>query len=565
MLESPFPLVTAAEMRRLEALSVEQGATWAGLMAQAGQGVADWALTLLDRQVNLSVLVLIGPGNNGGDALVAARHLAEAGAEVTLYVWRRSPDAADWPWHAALDESLHVIWAHDDPTAAQLQHLSHDAGLIIDGLLGVGVSRPLGADIARMIATVNAAPAPKLAIDVPSGLDADTGAIWGAIVQADLTVATGLPKRGHHLYPGAAAVGRLVLAPIQLPSEMEELMSTTELNLETLRALVPARPAESHKDTFGRVMVVAGSYFYPGAAWLAAAAATRSGAGVVTLACPRSIYAGTLAALHEATYLPLPENEAGALSEHAARLVLEKLEKYRALLVGPGLGSEDSTGEFLRSLLSLGTAKRKVRVGFMPTGAHDDDAPRRKTSVGFGMPSGKAAEEPKDTELHAVPPLVLDADGLNLLAKIDGWAEKLREHPTILTPHHGEMARLLGVEKISEDHVQVAADAAAQWGVVVVLKGAHTIIAAPEGNVAIHGVANPALATAGSGDVLAGLLAGLLAQGLAPFDAARLAVGVHGLAGMLLRDELGARGVVAGDLLARLPLAWKTLSEKAGQ
>lgn len=556
-------LVTAAEMRRLESLSVEQGATWADLMAQAGRGIADWALTMVQQTIAAPVLVLVGPGNNGGDALVAARHLDEAGAHVTLYVWKRTPDEADWPWHAAMSHHLAVIWAADDPEATRLYQLAESTQLIVDGLLGVGITRPLSADLTRIIATINAASAPKLAIDVPSGLNADTGQIWGAIVQANLTVATGLPKRGHCLFPGAAHVGRLVVAPIQLPSEREEPMSTTELNLETLRSLVPARPADSHKDTYGRVMVVAGSYFYPGAAWLSATAATRSGAGVVTLACPRSIYGGTIASLHEATFLPLPENEPGALSEQAAKVVLEKIEKYRALLVGPGLGQEDSTGDFVRSLLSLGAAKRKLGVGFMAHASHDD-APRRKHGVGFGLQSNRATET-LEKEAPGLPPIVLDADGLNLLAKIDGWSDKLREHPTILTPHLGEMARLLDVERIGEDHPQVAAEAAAQWGVVVILKGAHTIIAAPDGRVAIHGIANPALATAGSGDVLAGLAAGLLAQGLAPFDAARLAVGVHGIAGRLLRDELGDRGVVAGDLLGRLPHAWAALTEKAGR
>jgi ADP-dependent NAD(P)H-hydrate dehydratase / NAD(P)H-hydrate epimerase len=536
--DPPTLLVTAAEMRRLEALSVEQGASWAGLMAQA-----------------------VGPGNNGGDALVVARHLREAGAPVTLYVWRRRPDERDWPWQAALAEGLAAVWAAEDPEAARLRELAAGAGLIVDGLLGVGVSRPLGADIALIIETVNAAPAPVVAIDVPSGLDADTGRTWGAIIQADLTVATGLRKRGHRLYPGAASVGRLVLAPIDLPSETEELMTTTELNLDTLRSLLPARPADSHKDTFGRVMVVAGSYFYPGAAWLSASAATRSGAGVVTLACPRSIYGGTLATLHEATYLPLPEAEAGALNESAAQAIQEKLGKYKAMLVGPGLGDEESTGDFLRALLHLGPAKRKIGVGFRNS-AVEEDTPRRKAAVGFGLPvrmREEALSEEESKAAAALPPLVLDADALNLLAKIEGWSDKLREHPTIVTPHHGEMARLLDVERIGEDHAQVAADAAQQWGVVVVLKGAHTIVAAPDGRVAIHGLANPALATAGSGDVLAGLAAGLLAQGLSPFDAARLAVGVHGVAGGLVREELGDRGVVAGDLLERLPRAWKAI------
>ena len=555
-----LPLVSVAQMRRLEAASVQRGATWAELMVDAGRGVADWALTLLDSAVGAAVLVLVGPGNNGGDALVVARHGHEAGANVTLYVWQRTPNDDDWPWYAALDEGLPVVWARDDHNLRQLSRLAQAASLIVDGLLGSGVTRPISAELGAIVDVVNAASAPIVAIDVPSGLNADSGAIWGAIIDADLTVATGLPKRGHHLFPGAAFVGRLVVAPLDLPTETEKFMAT-ELNLETLRSLLPIRPADSHKDTFGRVLVVAGSYFYPGAAWLATTAATRSGAGVVTLACPRSIYGSTAATLHEATYLPLPEKEPGALSESAAKIVLEKIGKYRALLIGPGVGTEDSTGDFLRSVLHLGSARRKMSVGFMNTPKPDDESPKRKAAVGFGMPVSKR-EEPtaEEAEAAALPPVVLDADGLNLLAKIEGWSDKLREHPTILTPHHGEMARLLGVETLGDDHPQVAADAAQQWGVVVVLKGAHTIIAAPDGRVTIHGVANTALATAGSGDVLAGLTAGLLAQGLAPYEAAQLAVGVHGVAGGIVREQLGERGVVAGDLLARLPLAWQRIA-----
>ncbi|HEY1011367.1 MAG TPA: NAD(P)H-hydrate dehydratase, partial [Herpetosiphonaceae bacterium] len=274
-------------------------------------------------------------------------------------------------------------------------------------------------------------------------------------------------------------------------------------------------------------------------------------------------FGGTAASLREATYLPLPEPEPGALGEAAAEAVLEKLGAYDGLLVGCGLGREEATGEFLRHLLGLGGTKRRLGVGFLSQLGREEQ-PKHRPGVGFR--SGReakpepAAEKPAE-EQHdpGSLPLVIDADGLNLLAGVEDWAVKLRERPTVLTPHPGEMARLLGVERIGEDAAEVAASAAAEWGVVVVLKGAHTVVAAPDGQVALHGAANAALATAGTGDVLAGLIVGLLAQGLAPFDAARLGVGVHGLAGRLLSDELGDRGVVAGDLLPRLPLAFRRL------
>lgn len=555
-------LVTTQQMRDLEVLSVEQGATWAGLMAQAGHGVADHALTMLhgDQQ---NVVILVGAGNNGGDGLVAARHLLEHDHHVTLYVWKRKPNDADWSWHAAQLLNLPTVWAHDDPNQAQLQALLAQADIVIDGLLGVGVNRLVSDDLAAIINVVNQRHVPVLAIDVPSGLDADSGKIWGTVIHATMTVATGLYKRGHFLYPGAAHVGVLALAPIDLPHTVEFPMAN-ELNRETLRALVPARPVDGHKDTFGRVMIVAGSYFYPGAAVLAARSAARSGVGVVTLACPRSIFGSSVVNLPEATYLPLPEGEIGALNEAAAMTILEKLGKYKAMLVGCGLGTEEGTADFLKMLIGITPAKRKFGVGFLPS--HEEETPKRKMGVGFGVARSTEEKASKDSEKSSepfhLPPLVLDADALNLLAQTDNWWEKLSDLEVVITPHVGEMARLFKVEKLDDDHPTIALDAAKSWGVTVVLKAAHTVIASPNGDLTIHSAANPALATAGSGDVLAGLLAGLLAQGMKPFDAAQLAVGVHSIAGAIARDELGERGVIAGDLIARLPQAWKNIEHR---
>ncbi|WP_110515456.1 NAD(P)H-hydrate epimerase [Herpetosiphon llansteffanensis] len=560
-----YHITTAAQMRAIEQRAVDEGETWAGLMAEASRGIADVALGIIAKQANPAILVLVGAGNNGGDALVIARHIKEAGFPVSCYLYKRKPQADDWPFAAAQAEAIPMIFAADDSQNQQLQQLLQISTFVIDGLFGIGLSRPLAADVAQLIDLVNASNVPILAVDLPSGLDADNGKIWGTMINATYTVAAGLTKRGHHLYPGAAQVGKLAIAPFTLPDSMEEPMTTTELNLATIRSLVPARPVDGHKDTFGRVMVVAGSYLYPGAAWLSATAAARSGAGVVTLACPRSIYGSTAAHLHEVTYLPLPEVEPGELTEAAAKLVHEKLAKYKALLVGPGLGTETGTGDFLRSLIGLASSKRRLGVGFLGSSEFEIPA-KRKGGVGFGL-AARPKEEAKVEEEGPVllPPLVIDADGLNILATIENWQEKLRGQPVVLTPHIGEMARLLGEEKLGEDHPQIALEAAARWGVTVVLKSAHTIIASPDGSLALHGLANPALATAGSGDILAGLTAGLLAQGLAPFEAAQLAVGVHGVAGALVREELGERGTIASDILNRLPLAWRKLTEGGKQ
>ncbi|MBM7844143.1 NAD(P)H-hydrate epimerase [Herpetosiphon giganteus] len=560
-----YHITTSAQIRAIEQRAVDQGATWPGLMAEVAQAMADVALAIIAKQLQPAVLVLVGAGNNGGDALVIARHIKEAGYPISCYLYKRKPQADDWPFAAAQGEAIPLLFATNDPENQELQHLLRSSTFVIDGLFGIGLSRPLAADVAQIISLVNASKVPVLAVDVPSGLDADTGKIWGTIINASYTLAAGLTKRGHHLYPGAAYVGKLGIAAFTLPDSMEEPMTTTELNLATIRSLVPARPVDGHKDTFGRVMVVAGSYLYPGAAWLSATAAARSGAGVVTLACPRSIYGSTAAHLHEVTYLPLPEVEPGELTEAAAKLVHEKLAKYKALLVGPGLGTESGTGDFLRALIGLASSKRRLGVGFL--GSNELEIPaKRKGGVGFGL-AARPKEEAKAEEDGPIvlPPLVIDADGLNILATIENWQEKLRDQPVVLTPHIGEMARLLGEETLGEDHPQIALEAAARWGVTVVLKSAHTIIASPDGSLALHGLANPALATAGSGDILAGLTAGLLAQGLAPFEAAQLAVGVHGVAGALVREELGERGTIASDILNRLPLAWRKLTEGGKQ
>ena len=554
-------LVTAAEMRHLETTIVEQGgATWRSLMEQAGAGMAEHALALIAEPSSAQVLILVGPGNNGGDGLVIARHLVQAGVQVTLYVWKRRPDETDAVWHAVVSLPIRVLYAAEDDQQQQLATHTERADLIIDALLGIGVQRPLQGLVAAIVERVNGAEVPLLAVDVPSGLDADTGAVWGSVVKADVTVTAGLIKRGLRLYPGAAAVGRLECVPIDLPVEME--IHVKELSKATLRSLMPQRPQDSHKDVFGRVMVVAGSLFYPGAAWMTAAAAARSGAGVITVACPRSIYGATSAALHEVTYLPLPEKEVGALSVNAVDVIRKHIERYKALVIGPGLGTEDSTVEFFSSLLMIDMPARKSPVGFLAQAADTaQSATKRKAAMGFmGFTGSQADAEAAAAEQAGLPALVIDADGLNMLAKLDNWADALRDHPVVLTPHPGEMARLLGLEQL-EDAPQAAIDAAAEWGVVVVLKGPTTVIAAPDGKAVLHVGANPALATAGTGDVLAGLLGGLLAQGLAPFAAAQLAVGLHGIAGALVREALGVRGVIAGDVIERLPQAWQQLEE----
>jgi NAD(P)H-hydrate epimerase len=340
------------------------------------------------------------------------------------------------------------------------------------------------------------------------------------------------------------------------------------ITAEYALSLLPSRPADAHKYTFGKVLVVAGSPQYPGAAALASAGAARAGAGLVCLATGRSS-AGGPGRIPEVIYALLPEVEWGVLGEGAADELLKSLDGYKALLVGPGLGREEPTRRFLERLLGL-------------------EAPRSKPRIGFGRSVDSASASGERPEL---PPTVLDADALNLLsqhllptperrndfflrspsptdephqppapANEEGsWWEQLPRGRCVLTPHAGEMARLLGVAEVDGDPEQIAADAAVRWGQIIVLKGPTTIVADPEGHVLRHEGANPALATAGTGDVLAGVITALLAQGLRPFDAAALGVYLHSAAGRLVLADLGDMGAIASDLLPRLPLVIKAL------
>lgn len=543
-------VATTAEMRRLEQASVDSGrSSWAGLMEEAGWGIAQKAMELLGTIVDRRVVVLVGPGNNGGDGLVVARHLHDAGAQVILYIWNRTWDPQDTNWRRCRERELTELIATEDTALAQLRQRLTGAALVIDGLLGIGISRPLDGLLAALVTAVNACRTHTtllrptiLAIDIPTGIHSDTGAVMGVALRADRTVATGLPKRGALLYPGRSYVGTLDVVGIELPAvEMEKLMSETAMQRSALRALLPARPDDSHKGTYGKVLVVAGSFNYPGAAVLATASVARVGAGLVTLAATRGVLGLTSGGrIPEITLLPLGES-AGEVSERAAEDVLEKIADYQALLIGPGLGQEKSTSQFLQRLLGI-------------------EQPRSTRRVGFRVASAESEPAESSHEQRELPPLVLDADALNILAQLENWPQHLPEQRCILTPHPGEMQRLLGTETLDDDRVQVATAAAADWQQVVVLKGATTVIAAPDGRNVVHAAGNPALATAGTGDVLAGAIAGLLAQQLTPYDAAVLGVHLHGMAGALVRDEVGPMGALASDLIPRLPFALQELA-----
>jgi NAD(P)H-hydrate epimerase len=544
-------IVRVSEMRALEQAAVDAGDAWDALMERAGSGVARCVLRAIAPAQDRRALVLVGPGNNGGDGLVIARRLHDAGVAATLYLWRARSES-DANYTACVARGIGVHLAEEDADLAALHTLLAASDLAIDALLGIGVSRPLTGHLAAIVAAVNGARATHrlrvFAVDIPSGIDADTGAVQGAAITADTTISTGPPKRGMLLYPGAAYAGALHVADIGLPAAALEKIMSELITAELARTLLPARPSDAHKGTFGHVLVVAGSPHYPGAAGLASAAAARAGAGLVTLASGRSTL--VVGRIPEVIAKPLPEAEWGALGEAAADEIRKDAGNYAAILIGPGLGREKATQLFLERLIGIEAARQRIQIGFRIGAAPEKPAP---------------AAAP-------LPPLVIDADALNLLAAIaesregeeDHWWDRLERGTCVLTPHPGEMRRLLGVESLDDDLVAVAEQAAARWGQVVVLKGATTIVAGPDGRTLVNRGDNPALATGGTGDVLAGVIAGLLAQGRTPFDAAALGVYLHSAAGALVRAEIGDMGALASDLLPRLPLAAKRLKSGEG-
>lgn len=536
-------LVTAEQMRRIEATAAAGGVSLAGLMDQAGAAVAEVVLADYGPQPG-PVLVLVGPGNNGGDGLVAARVLHEAGVDAVAYVWKHPAD--DRVYGAAQGAGVPITRHEDDRDGRALADAVARAHVIVDALLGFGVTRPIEGELARLLRGVKAGLRPAavvVAVDLPSGLNADTGAADPLTLAADTTVTFGFPKVGLFHFPGAGLTGEVVVVDIGLDAALAQEVRVDLTDVNWVREKLPARPVDANKGTFGKALIVAGSINYVGAAYLAGAAATRVGAGLVTMAVPQMLYPILATRLIETTWLPLA-HDMGAIREDAVKTVFEKAGDYSALLVGPGLGQEDTTKKFVQSLVQ--------------GKAHKPPTPKR---IGFQL--GPETAEESQEEAQKLPVLVVDADGLNALAEAGEWWTQLGAAQMILTPHPGELSRLVdkSIEDIQADRLAAAQGAAEKFKQIVVLKGAHTVVAAPDGRTSVSPFANPALATAGTGDVLAGAIVGLLAQGLDPFDAAAVGVYVHGLAGERVREELGEAGAVAGDLLPNLPLALLTVRQ----
>jgi ADP-dependent NAD(P)H-hydrate dehydratase / NAD(P)H-hydrate epimerase len=493
-------VVTAGEMRAIEEEVVARGTTLTTLMERAGLAVANE----VSQQQEGNILVLVGPGNNGGDGLIAARHLEDGGRHVAVYAYRRQnlePYTGAW------------VNSESDRDLTRLADLVSESQVVVDAVLGTGQTRPPDEELTRILQCVNqkrASGNPAIAVDVPTGVSADTGAVPGEAFAATKTLCLAFLKCGSVVYPGAEYSGKTTVLDVRIPIDLANDVRRIFPEDPDIEERLPSRGENSNKGSSGNLLVVAGSGDYLGAPVLSSVAAYRAGAGLVNLALPSAILKTVASNVTEAIFTPLPEVDR-RISVQALPVIQKGLEKARALLFGPGLGLSDDTVKVTQETLS------------------------------FVSETGK--------------PAVFDADGLNALSGLQNWWETKAK--LVITPHPGEMSRLTGlsIQDIQSDRVSTAQRFATEWEVVVVLKGAGTIVASPDGEVSINGTGGPNLATAGTGDVLSGIIGGLLAQGVDTFDAAVAGVYLHGRAGDLVREDLGDVGTIASDLLRMIPKA----------
>jgi len=508
-----LPILTPAENSALDRASAERGVSVASLMEAAGWAVARVAVALAGGAYGRRAVVVCGKGNNGGDGLVAARCLERWGMGVTAVLMAPPGSLRD----AAAANFHRFAGAGGRWRRFGAEVLTRELGradVVVDGVFGTGFRGAPEGEFARAIELINGCQADVVAVDIPSGIEGETGAVRGGAVRASFTVTFGSLKPGLVFHPGAGYVGDLEVADIGFPPDLvrSDLWLVERHDAATL---LPSRAPESHKRASGVVLVLAGSRAMTGAAVLATASAYRAGAGLVTLAVPQGILPVVEEAITEATFLPLPETDGGSASAEAWPPVLERLGGVDAVAVGPGLSTDPATVELVRRLV---------------------------------------AECPV--------PFVLDADGLGAFA---GRGADLAERRSeaVLTPHPGEFGRLTGLSsrEVLEDRVGHARKAAAEFRCPVLLKGSRTVIACPDGTAYVNPTGGPYLATGGTGDVLTGAVGAFLARGLHPADAAILGAYAHGVAGRMAASELG-EGTVASDVAAQLPRALLSISRE---
>ncbi len=513
-------VVTAEEMRTIDRKTIEEyGITGPVLMERAGFSVA---LRIKEFFEKKKVIILSGGGNNGGDGIVAARNLFNWGWNVKILLLQKEESlSADCLSQYRIAKKMGIPAEFRKSISMKDLH----SAVVVDAIFGTGINKPVTSPISDIIRFLNKSDANVISVDIPSGISSESGQVFGEAVTADYTVTFGLPKVGHFIYPGAEHTGRLFVEDIGFPRELlsAEAIRVQTIEKEDASELIPDRPAHSYKGDYGHVLVVAGSRGKTGAAFMTAKACLRAGAGMVTIGVPETLAGFFQTRVTEEMVLPLPDTGDGILSEKSYQDIAQFLsEKADVLAIGPGIGSESNITDLMKGLITTVTA-----------------------------------------------PIVLDADAINALSGYRDIFKNVKS-PVILTPHPGEMARLMkeaggdAGEKntsaeIDRDRIHVALSFTKETGTYLVLKGAPTVIAEPDGRAFINTTGNPGMAKAGAGDVLTGIVAALLGQGLNPLGASVLGTYLHGLSGDIAASQKGMHSVIATDIIENIRAAFLRL------
>lgn len=512
-------LVTAHQMQTIDKTTIEEfGIPGQVLMENAARGAVEMLFKVCPDVYSQKVCILAGRGNNGGDAFVMARYLMEKKVKTSTFLLSsKEKVTGDAKANLVLLEKLAAANSEDGvieitslDSFIKYKEMISAHTLFVDGILGTGLNSDVRGVFKEVIETINSLPQPVFSIDIPSGLNADTGQVMGVSIKAVATATFGFAKTGHMLYPGKELTGTLEVIDIGIPGFIarKENICTHLIEESTIKSMFKPRTPQSHKGTYGHLLIVAGSTGKSGAAALASNAAMACGAGLVTLAVPESINSIMEVKVTEPMTFPLPESSKGHISHTALNIILKELvADKKVVAAGPGIGMDESTIKLVHDMVEQITL-----------------------------------------------PMVLDADALNAIA-INPYVLKNRKNTTILTPHPGEMARLTGksTKEVQKNRIGIATQFAGEFNVIVVLKGASTIVALPDGSAHICPTGNPGMASGGMGDVLTGMIAGLSAQGFTPSEAAIAGVYLHGLSADIIASKRGWSGFVASDIIQIIP------------
>ncbi len=517
-------IVTGEEMRRIDEATISRFVSGIGLMERAGRRVFEHiAAAFPGEPETLTVSIFLGRGNNAGDGLVVARLLAEKGAKVILHLLHPaedfSPDASKNHTRLAAfrnDKNIVEHFLYLAGWQELVQRALEESDLIVDTLLGTGLSKSVREEYSAVIDIMNASDLPIIAVDIPSGVNADTGEVMGNAVVADITVTLGLPKIGCLFYPGRECTGELIVGDIGIPQEVidEQKLTCGAIDFEQALEDLPRHTPTAHKFARGSLLVIAGSRRYAGAAHLTALSALKTGCGIVYCAGPESIRTVIQSSAPEVIFIALPETSAGSIAYRASGEIFKDV-RFDAVAIGPGLTTEEETVRFVKYVLE-----------------------------------------------HCPKPLLIDADGINALeGKFAELAREARNKEIILSPHSGELKRIAGESIPDFPSARIASlrSLVKGKGVTVIHKGAPTVIVHPDGRADVNVHGHPGQATAGSGDVLTGAIAGFLAQGCGAARASRLGVYLHARAAEIAASDLGERGMIAGDCMRALPFALREL------